>query len=63
MIEKKKYKDYILIILKIIPKAYKHKEERHFERISIIKVSKWYIKPKKNKYNLKKNNNLPSDIT
>ena len=50
LIYKKKYKKEILKLIKILPKTYKHiKKNRHYERISIIKVSKWYIRPESNR--------------
>ena len=50
LIYKKKYKKEILKLIKILPKTYKHiKKNIHYERISIIQVSKWYIRPERNR--------------
>ena len=57
LIYKRKYKKEILDIIKILPKTYKHNNKnRHFDRISKIKVSKWYFRPEKYKKNTIKNN-------
>jgi hypothetical protein len=55
LIYKKKYKNEIIKIIKILPKTYKHlKTDRHFTRISKIKVSKWYINHEKEEIKIKK---------
>jgi len=54
MIYKKKIKKYILYIIDILPKTYKHKENRHFNRESIIKFSKWYFRDEDNRKSRRK---------
>lgn len=54
LIYKKKIKKYILDIIDILPKTYKHAENRHYKRESIIKFTKWYFSNEDNKKNKRK---------
>lgn len=51
IIYKKKIKQHILKIIDILPKTYKQKDNRHFIRVSIRNVTKWYIRDEYNRKN------------
>lgn len=46
LIYKKKINNYILKIINILPKTYKQKKDRHYERLSKRTVSNWYSNKK-----------------